>query len=332
MGLNMKPLFLFYEEPDPDRWVPGDRLPRRLVRRIIRGKPQPGGVMRWFLNLKSGLDLLGVKYYLNDYRKFRNDRDQFACVIGKSNVLSHLPHQSRVIFGPGVPSHPFELKDNELGKIIKLIISCGWFREMYDRDLKVKIPTVVWPAGVDAQYWCPAKAKSRARRVLVYDKVRWDHDRYHVDLIQPVVSALENCGQEVVYIRYGDYREEEYRECLKAVDAMVFLCEHETQGFAYLQALSMGIPILAWNRRGDWRDPSMYPHRVVFGPVSSVPYFSSTCGLTFETLEEFYCILPEFLRSVSLDYFDPRSFILENFDLAEQARKYVGIVQECTGY
>ena len=41
------------------------------------------------------------------------------------------------------------------------------------------------------------------------------------------------------------YREEEYRAALNKCRAMVFLCEHETQGIAYQQALSCDVPIFA---------------------------------------------------------------------------------------
>ena len=33
----MKPLNLFYEVPDPDRWLPFDRFARRIVRRLVLG-------------------------------------------------------------------------------------------------------------------------------------------------------------------------------------------------------------------------------------------------------------------------------------------------------
>ena len=49
-------LNLFYEEPDPDRWISLDRYPRRMVRRLLRGKPRPGGQARVFLILCAGLD------------------------------------------------------------------------------------------------------------------------------------------------------------------------------------------------------------------------------------------------------------------------------------
>ena len=68
---------------------------------------------------------------------------------------------------------------------------------------------------------------------------------------------------------------------------MIFLCEHETQGIAYQQALSCGVPILAWDRGGFWQDPEFYPHRVKFAPVSSVPYWDDRCGIKFASIEEF---------------------------------------------
>ena len=84
------PLFIFYEEPDPDRWISGDRHLRRFIRRILRGKPRPGGVMRWFLNLQSGLDRLGVSYRVNDYRGLRRSPGAVAHVVGKPHVIDKI--------------------------------------------------------------------------------------------------------------------------------------------------------------------------------------------------------------------------------------------------
>ena len=67
-------LNIFYEEPDPDRWIKFDRYPRKLIRRVIRGKDRPGGVMMVALGLMAGLDKLNVPYRFNDfsYIKKRN--------------------------------------------------------------------------------------------------------------------------------------------------------------------------------------------------------------------------------------------------------------------
>src|SRR5277367_619112 len=109
--------------------------------------------------------------------------------------------------------------------------------------------------------------------VLIYDKVRWDHDLYETSLLQPIRSVLRKNGRSFTEIRYGDYREESFCHLLSRCRTMIFLCEHETQGIAYQQALSCGVPILAWDRGGYWQDPSYYPHKVAFNPVTSVPYW-----------------------------------------------------------
>src|SRR5713226_10393407 len=95
-------------------------------------------------------------------------------------------------------------------------------------------------------------------------------------------------------LRYGAYREEEFHKLLARSRVMVFLCEHETQGIAYQQALSCNVPILAWDRRGYWQDPSYFPHRVKFQPVTSVPYWDGRCGTTFGSIEEFAAAWPDF--------------------------------------
>ena len=83
-------LNIFYEEPDDDRWFPFDRYPRRVIRRVFRGKPKPGGQTRVFLNLCAGFDRIGVRYRLNDYQYAKNKPHELACIIGRSFVLDKI--------------------------------------------------------------------------------------------------------------------------------------------------------------------------------------------------------------------------------------------------
>jgi hypothetical protein len=96
---------------------------------------------------------------------------------------------------------------------------------------------------------------------------------------------------------------------------MVFLCEHETQGIAYQQALACGVPILAWERGGFWQDPSYFPDKVKFISVSSVPYWDNRCGVKFNNISEFSTKLEEFLDKLNSHKFTPRDYILENLTL-----------------
>lgn len=104
---------------------------------------------------------------------------------------------------------------------------------------------------------------------------------------------------------------------------MVFLCEHETQGFAYLQALSSGVPILAWDRGGFWKDPNYYPDLVQFSPVSSIPYFDPRCGDRFNDFPDFVKKLPAFVDAVTRRAYRPRDYVLDNLTLAARASAYL---------
>lgn len=101
-------LNIFYENPDGDRWVPFDRYPRRIIRRAVRGKLQPGGQMRVFLNLCVGLDRIGVPYRVNDYRHARKNLDELACIVGKPCVLDKIEWKNPILFGAAVYSHPLD--------------------------------------------------------------------------------------------------------------------------------------------------------------------------------------------------------------------------------
>jgi len=131
----------------------------------------------------------------------------------------------------------------------------------------------------------------------------------------------------VVELRYGSYAEEDFHAALRRCRAMIFLCDHETQGIAYQQALSSGVPILAWDPGGPWRDPSYYPDKVVFGPVSSVPYWDARCGERFVDAAGFARAWPDFIAQARAGAYQPRQYILENLTLAQCAARYVAIAQ-----
>jgi hypothetical protein len=113
---------------------------------------------------------------------------------------------------------------------------------------------------------------------------------------------------------------------LERCRAVVFLCEHETQGLAYQQMLSSGVPVFAWNRGGYWQDPNYFPDQVRYRPVSSVPYWDEQCGMKFAQVKEFEDKFDVFWDRVHADEFYPREYILDNLSLDSCAKKYVSIV------
>ena len=124
-------LNLFYEEPEYDRWFRFDRYPRRLLRRFIRGKLRLGGHARVFLNLRAGLDRIGVPYRVNDYRHALANPDEIACIIGQPYVLDKVKWKNPIIFGAAIHSHPIEDVDLLRRLPVQKILAPGpWMKSM----------------------------------------------------------------------------------------------------------------------------------------------------------------------------------------------------------
>jgi hypothetical protein len=318
-------LNLFYEEPEGDRWLPFDRYPRRIVRRIVRGPARPGGQKRVFLNLCAGLDRLRLPYRVNDYRHARKAPRELACIIGKPCVLDRIVWRNPILFGAAVYSHPIDDPDLFERLPVKQVLVPGpWYEDMY-KPHWTRVQS--WPVGIDTEHWTIAPPSAKTVDVLIYDKVRWEHERYEAELIAPIRAALRKAGRSVEEIRYGYYEEDDFRAALARARSMIFLCEHESQGIAYQQALSCGVPILAWDRGGPWQDPSYYPERIVYGPVSSVPYWDARCGMKFTGAADFEAAWRQFWELRPGGTFRPRDYILETLTLEHRAREYYDIAQ-----
>src|SRR5207249_3719550 len=105
-----------------------------------------------------------------------------------------------------------------------------WYAEMCKPDWRL---VQAWPVGIDTELWQPSKPAKKTIDVLLYDKVRWEHDRYEGALIDPIRRTLRNGGRSFREIRYGFYEEKDFHQALLEARTMIFLCEHEGQGIAY---------------------------------------------------------------------------------------------------
>lgn len=321
-------IYLFYEEPDPDRWFKFDRYPRQIIRRIIRGKTKPGGVMMIALELMKGLDQLKIPYRFNDYRYVKKHPEQLIGVIGKPQLIFEKKFKNPILFGAGIYSHPIDCPDlfERYPNVQKILVPGPWIENMFKPYYGDKVTS--WPVGIDTDKWQPNTDDPKKIDFLIYDKVRWKHDEFEKLLIQPIKNRLDASGYRYQLLKYGSYKPIDLQEKLKASKAVIFLCEHETQGIAYQQILSTNTPILAWDRGGFWEDPSYFPELVKYEGVSSVPYWDQRCGLKFANAEQFEQKLPIFMQKLNVGAFSPRAYILENLTLEMCAKKYLEIMQE----
>lgn len=316
---------IFYEEPDPDRWFKYDRYPRKLLRKLIRGKEKPGGVMMIALQLMKGLDRLGIPYRYNDYKYAKNNPNELIGVIGKPHLIFERKFKNPILFGAGVFSHPIECLNffEEYPNVKKMLVPGEWMKTMCEPFYGDKM--LSWPSGIDTDEWEDLSLQEKETDFLIYDKVRWEREKYTRELLDPIKAELNRSGFNFSTIRYGQYNHSELMSKLKRCRAVIFLCEHETQGQAYQQILSTNTPILAWDEAGYWRDPYYYPRKVLFKPVTSVPYWDERCGLKFSSSSDFHSQLLFFISKLSKGFFQPRTYITDNLTLEKSARQYADI-------
>ena len=319
---------MFFEGGVTDKWFKGDHKLRKFIKRILR-KPVhfSSGVDNWFLNLCEGLKQNGIKFTVNDYKNLKKSINPVAVVIAPEKVLDKIPSHIPIIYGPGICSHP-SLLNWEKYNIKRLIIPCNWLAEMYKRDLPVQIPFSIQPIGIKTDIWCPLR-NSTKDLVIVYDKVRWEREIYETDLINPIIEHLvAKFDEKVKILKYGNYKESDFLSMAQNANFMVFLCEHETQGFAYQQALSCDVPIFAWDRGGLWKDPLFYPDKVNFEPVTSVPYWDDSCGSKFQNFDDYLNNFNSFYELVKNDSYKPRNFILNKLSIKGSARDFKTIIDK----
>jgi hypothetical protein len=101
---------------------------------------------------------------------------------------------------------------------------------------------------------------------------------------------------------------------------MIFLCEHETQGMAYQEAMASNVPILAWDP-GIWVDPQAQKYDTNPIPACSVPFFDQRCGERFSDGKVFGDAFDVFWARRA--EYAPRAFVRDELSLAESGRVYL---------
>ena len=317
---------IYFIDRPADRWFKGDHKFRAPIRRLVRGAAPIGGIERVFINLCKGLDRIGTNYVTNIPFNEIQPTDMVG-VIGRGlDCLNDYRQPNLILAGIAVAEHPAQwptlFSDYPVSAYV---VHCDWVKRMYERHYGPRI--VTWAVGIDTQEWSPIANGSASVDFLIYDKVRWDHDRVHSALVSPILANLRKRGLSYEFIRYGAYKPSQYHAALGRARAMMFLCEHETQGLAYQQAMSCNVPLLAWDP-GQWLDPWRYRYGEGFVPSTSVPFFDERCGLSFTGLRDFNETLDQFLSHLNSRVFRPREYVQDNLTLEHCSQKYIDLLTE----
>lgn len=317
-------VLLFFADRDPDTFIRGDRHLRRRLRKTVepfrRKRQRVSGFEVSFMLLCRALTESGQRVHVDAFDLARRNPNFPIGLCGYHHILTGWRLINPVVLGPGLYDHPKQapslFSDPRFQAFITL---CDWMREMfsglYDRE-----KLYPWFGGIDLVDWPDFRAEKKTVDVVVYDKIRWNRESFETALLQPILEDLRRRGLTYEVLRYGYYTHDSYRALLKRARSMIFLCEHETQGMAYQEALSTNVPVLAWDQ-GTWLDPN----RPLWEPepvsATSVPYFSADCGERFENVQEFSENFDRFW--FRLPTYQPRKYVVENLSFAASAEMYM---------
>ena len=323
----MKKINIFFrQKPEMNRWLPGDRFIIPIIRKIIRRK-KIGGVEKVFINLCKGLDKLKVDYAVNlPFKLIKTDESVIVLGVGKY-ALEGYRQPNKVIAGIGLMTHPAEWPDLcEQYPIAKYLQHSDWANNVYKPYFGDHVCNI-WPAGIDTAKWIPAISSSKKYDFLLYNKIRWDKPKIESELKSKIIQKITSLGLSYKELIYGEYREPEYQEILSQSRAMIFLCEHESQGFACCEAMSMNVPIFAWDQ-GWWLDTDRFEWGTPDVPATSIPFFNENCGMSFVDFPQFENLFLQFWHKVKQAEFSPRQYIIENLSLEKSAEKMLSIIKE----
>jgi hypothetical protein len=327
------PVHLYDLKPaDRPRWIPGDQYPRAWIRSVLRpfrGRGA-GGLAKVTQNLALGLDRLGVPYQLHHKPAPAPADFPLGILNGPIPQVRALAATHAAITGVGIMDFPSQWPDlfSETRTRFHLQ-ACEWAAAYYRPFYGDKVR--IWPVGIDTEKYSPVETP-KVFDFLVYNKLRWPDEHPEKNVRAVCLATLAQKGfsfHEIVYGQYPRGRENAYHALLGRSRAMLFLCENETQGIAYNEALSMDVPILAWNPQ-RWLDPNRHKHGLSDCPASSVPYWDDRCGEQFHTLAELPAALDRFQSRLKAREFHPRDYIVENLTLEKCAQHYLDLLAEAS--
>ena len=243
-------------------------------------------------------------------------------LVGYPNLLTGWDLPNPAILGPALLNHPGEMPF--LMKDIRFryyLVTCDWMYDLFQPVFGEK--TKKWYAGIEADRYHHNPPDLRDIDVLVYDKIRWNRETLVPQFMMRLERMMEARNLSYEIVEYGNYDHRVYLDQVARSRSMVFLCEHETQGMAYQEAMAADVPILAWDN-GSWLDPDWKRFSSVPIGASSVPHFSERCGVRFKSPEDLEASFADFWSR--LDSFSPRNYVEEHLSLRGSASIYVELV------
>jgi hypothetical protein len=169
-----------------------------------------------------------------------------------------------------------------------------------------KIPYICLPFGVNTDSLRPNPSIQKQQHILVYWKQRNTQD------LQLILDMLRDNSLTYRVITYGHYDGNEYHSILQKSKVSIWVGCHESQGFAFQEALSLDVPLLVYDvndmkQEVNGNNQSAYSGYSIPLPTSAASYWDPMCGEKTTDPSELDGLLKKMLDN--LDMYKPREFV-----------------------
>lgn len=318
MQMNQKPTLTILTEPvgkvdaNIRLWIKKNVLHRKW-----------GGHVAVTRSLIEGFEKIGFREYnLNPY--FENEIAESVHVLAGVKSLQYaieLKRKGKIKFlsaGPNVVTFSTDYNGLIASPEVDLYLQPSqWACDLHiarRRDLDGRC--VPWPAGVDISRLDPLKYNRRERQVLFYHKSESDRFAFQVE------KLLESKGYNVVYLKYGSYKFEDYIQALGEAQFAVILASAESQGLFLAEAWAMDVATLCFDPHCCiWNYPN---ETYAYFDSSSAPYLSEATGAEWFELRELELLLDNI--EPMKESVCPRKWVEENMTDEVCANNFLKII------
>ena len=229
----------------------------RYVYRSMRRRQVRTGFYTAFRLLVVSLRRYGCVVKINALGLAARHPDHPIGVAGYPSVLKAADVPNPRLFGPGDYGYPDTAAVVARDPRNRILTQPSeWPVEFYRGACGDKVRAMF--VGIDTELWPDLSEQRKDLDFVVYDKIRWDHGSVRGSDTPAIVTRttrlLDQLGLSYVVLRYGAHHLGQFRNALSRARGMIFLCEHETQGIAYQEAMASNVPVLALDE-GVLADP-----------------------------------------------------------------------------